>query len=344
MVAEDIDRIKDLFSYDAGTYIKPKAKATAEKVFEQQLKDMRVLSESVDTSDRPTKQQLMEMTECEYQGRKVRTDGARYFDEEGCQLGECGAMEEGAPDIPALKTRIASLEQALSGKENVPSASTAPLRAELSQLRAQLQVALGSAGEQHPQQPLDASKTTLTPQGAVRMEEDAMEEARGHQLEAGQEIDPKQLYAGTRAKDFASREFDMNKLNEGKDTGKVCTECGHKIWEVDGKKKCMCKGEPIEECSDPMAKETNRMKKLSGMDEAKRLQLKHSKGLQLKTGTKEEIVDEAKRQQLKHSKGHQLETGTKKEEDVIDEAKHQQLKHSKGTQLKTGTKTAEEEK
>lgn len=139
----------------------------------------------------------------------------------------------------------------------------------------------------------------------------AVGEARGLELPHNAE-QSKTLKTGT---DARKKGYDVKQLDEGADTGKVCSECRHKIWEVKGVKKCMCNKPPMEESDDPLQKNLDRQKKLAGIKtEAKHQQLKHTKGHQLQTGTKEELVDEAKNLQLKHTKGLQLKTGTKTEE------------------------------
>lgn len=139
----------------------------------------------------------------------------------------------------------------------------------------------------------------------------AVGEARGLELPHNAD-QSKTLKTGT---DARKKGYDVKQLDEGTDTGKVCSECRHKIWEVKGTKKCMCDKSPVEESDDPLQKNIDRQRKLAGIKtEAKHQQLKHTKGHQLQTGTKEEIVDEAKNLQLKHTKGLQLKTGTKTEE------------------------------
>jgi hypothetical protein len=207
-VNEDLNRMKGLFSYNTNKYANAKPSNNPNTVFEQQLNTFRVLTESVDTSDRPNREQLLAMKTVIFEGNEAKSDGKKVFNAEGKCIGECGAMEE----------------------------------------------------------------------------------ALGHEKEAGLGIKPKQFKAGSEAN---KKGYDISKLDEGKETGGVCTECGHKIYEKEGKTKCQCAGEPKPEKSDAFEKQKDRMNKLGGVKtEAKNLQLKHTKGNQLKTGTKGEIIEE----------------------------------------------------
>jgi hypothetical protein len=302
-VNEDIDRMKSLFGYNANTYANAKPANNHNVVFEQQLNNFRLMTESVDTSDRPTVSQLLAMPTVIFEGKETKFDGKNHFDKDGKKVDECGAMEES---------------------------------------------------------------------------DDNDQDGKGFKSK------------------FSKKEFGVEKLDEGTDTGKKCTECNHKIWEKGGEQKCMCKGTPTPEKEDILEAEKSRMLKIAGVKpkvneistglvnrariaatnqsndeynqkypqgnaygtnttlgqkkgdqaaafadyghnnnanrgdwndtknpnpvkpevaEAKNQQLKHVKGLQIKAGTQEELVDEAKNLQLKHTKGHQIEAGTKKEDD-----------------------------
>ncbi len=222
-VNEDLDRMKSLFGYNTNTYANAKPTNNHNVVFEQQLNNFRLMTESVDTSDRPTVSQLLAMPTVIFEGKETKFDGKNHFDKDGKKVDECGSMEES---------------------------------------------------------------------------DDKDQDDKGFKSK------------------FSKKEFGVEKLDEGTDTGKKCTECNHKIWEKDGEQKCMCKGKPTPEKEDILEAEKSRMLKIAGVKtEAKHLQLKHTKGLQIKTGTQEELVDEAKNLQLKHTKGHQIEAGTKKEDD-----------------------------
>lgn len=288
-VNEDIDRMKGLFSYNTNTYANAKPSVNHNTIFEQQLNNFRVLTESVDFSARPSKEQLAEMAEVDFKGKKARTDGQSYFDNEG-----------------------------------------------------------------------------------KKMED--VDEARNHQVEAGKAIKPNQLKAGTKG-------YDVKNLDEGKDTGNTCTECNHKVYETKDGKKCQCKGAPIEESSDPLVREMMRQKKLAGIDEAKRYQLRHAKGSQVRTGTPEVVeerddsgeswVAKKARERKEAAEDGEATKSTDNDSDqspvdawmdkrkndkedaaaekinqgkVVDEAKNLQLKHTKGLQLKTGTKVEDESK
>jgi hypothetical protein len=222
-VNEDIDRMKSLFGYNANKYANAKPANNHNVVFEEQLNNFRLMTESVDTSDRPSISQLLAMPTVLFEGKETKFDGKNHFDKDGKKVDECGSMKES---------------------------------------------------------------------------DDNDEDDKGFKSK------------------FSKKEFGVEKLDEGKDTGKKCTECNHKIWEKDGEQKCMCKGKPTPEKEDILEAEKSRMLKIAGVKtEAKHQQLKHVKGLQIKAGTQEELVDEAKNLQLKHTKGHQIETGTKKEDD-----------------------------
>lgn len=218
-VNEDIDRMKSLFGYNANKYANAKPTNNHNVVFEQQLNNFRLMTESVDMSDRPTTAQLLAMPTVIFEGKETKFDGKNHFDKDGKKVDGTKSTEDVKSDDKNFKSN------------------------------------------------------------------------------------------------FTKKEFSVEKLDEGKDTGKKCTECNHKIWEKDGVQKCMCKGTPTHEKDDILEAEKSRMLKIAGVKtEAKHQQLKHTKGLQIKSGTQEELVDEAKNLQLKHTKGHQIEAGTKKED------------------------------
>ena len=227
---EDIDRMKGLFSYNTNKYANTKASNDPNSVFGQQLNTFRVMTESVDRSDRPTPQQLLAMPTVIYEGEETKFDGKNHFNAKGDTVDKPVKEEEG--------------EEKSTG-----------------------------------------------------------DSFKDHQFKPKGETDAKK------------KGFDVGNIDEGKDTGKKCTECNHKIWEKDGKEKCQCNGEPKAEKDDILERQLDRQKKLAGVKtEAKHQQLKHTKGHQIETGT-EVVVDEAKNLQLKHTKGHQIEAGTKKEDD-----------------------------
>lgn len=250
-VNEDIDRMKSLFNYSASKYANPRTKNSHDKIFEQQLNSFRTLSESVDISDRPSQQQLAEMKETDFNGKKAKTDGASYFDHEGKKLGECDTVKE-AVNGQSYKDSMASVGYTADKKGNYM-------------------------------------------------------DARSHANVR------KDTYAKA---DKARAGYDIEHLDEGSSTGQKCTKCGHAIYHTKKGDSCMCNDAPSPESTNPLQKTLDRQKKLAGVKtEAKNLQLKHTKGTQLKTGTKEELVDEAKNLQLKHTKGIQLKTGTKVEDE-----------------------------
>lgn len=298
-VNEDLDRMKSLFGYNTNTYANAKPTNNHNVVFEEQLNNFRLMTESVDKSDRPNVSQLLAMPTVIFEGKETKFDGKNHFDKDGKKVDECDSMKES---------------------------------------------------------------------------DDNDKDDKGFKSK------------------FSKKEFGVEKLDEGTDTGKKCTECNHKIWEKDGEQKCMCKGKPTPEKEDILEAEKARMLKVAGVKpkvvneistglvnrariaatdqsndqynqkypqgnaygtntplgqkkgdqaaafadyghnnnanrgdwndtknpnpvkpevaEAKNQQLKHAKGLQIKAGTQEELVDEAKNLQLKHTKGHQIEAGT----------------------------------
>jgi hypothetical protein len=334
-VNEDLDRMKNLFEYDAHSYANSKPKITPDKTFNEQLTNMRMLSESVDISDRPTKKQLAEMKIVEFKGQQVRSDGVSLFNEStGENIGECGAMEEGSNEVGALRQQVAALEQ-----KRATMGTSSPASAALDKQISDLRVKLRNA--------------ELLAHGVP------VDEARNNQLKASKDAIPaqNQLKAGTKK---ALQEYDISGLDEGSSTGKKCKNCGHIIYKTKKGLGCMC-DHPEPESDDPLVKEMERQNKLAGvktLDENKRNQLRHTKGNQLRTGTKEELVEE--KEVVDNGKQHptdawldkkkaekednlpfspeQLAAKKTPKDEPIDEAKNLQLKHTKGNQLKAGTK------
>lgn len=94
-VNEDLDRMKNLFGYNANKYANPKSRVNHNTVFEQQLNSFRVLSESVDMSGRPSQEQIATMKPVMFEGKKAVTDGEDCFDpKDGKKLGNFGEVEE----------------------------------------------------------------------------------------------------------------------------------------------------------------------------------------------------------------------------------------------------------
>lgn len=361
-VNEDVYRMKGLFDYNPNAYANTKTKKSVDVIFEQQLNEMKVLSESVDTSGRPSKEQLAEMKDINFGDKKAKTDGENCFDADGNKLEECGTVKE------------VRNNQLKAGLEIDPK---------------QLKAGTDEGN-------LDEGKKKIKQDDpSVSKDEPKKDELGKKEVKDGK--DSFTLNFGKRK----IEEYDISNLDEGKETGKMCTECGHKVYETkDGAKKCFCKGAPKEKKEDIVEAEIARQNKLAGIkttvnEGSEFLGIKvigrkgygywdvtqypqggdfkrfngSETGVIVKGFVKNDVdevrikldngrtivanqnyveraeggslvppdtdLDESKRQQLRHSKGTQLRTGT--DEDVIDEAKNKQLAHSKGTQLSTGT-------